>query len=341
MLISYALLIFALTFPVVAPPPQQASGLKLMSGWAALDGNRDSRLVNVKGPNDVVYRWYRLKTPEEISNSEKSGDRSPWPRNRQFDDAMELIPVKGRIRRVSYLKLQRVVRGHRYHLLRDHPQMVTTGIVYNQRIPLVGFWGRAAGFNPEVPAGSAGPAVLFDEVIEIKQVISGKMSTLKRQIRFLDHQEHAAYLPALTVYELTKEWAALQGSEDPRLLEVPPDLYHWFRIKLVVAQDYPTWPEDVNLDQVIQLRIEDGRIDGLSLLKLRRVAAPDEHSIHLISNAGYEDGRVSHFNDMAMRLDGFWARANKLNISDHVWKLFVVVPHAQVYSRGLRARWVK
>ena len=222
MLISYALLIFALTFPVVAPPPQQASGLKLMSGWAALDGNRDSRLVNVKGPNDVVYRWYRLKTPEEISNSEKSGDRSPWPRNRQFDDAMELIPVKGRIRRVSYLKLQRVVRGHRYHLLRDHPQMVTTGIVYNQRIPLVGFWGRAAGFNvsddleticncasrsplqPEVPAGSAGPAVLFDEVIEIKQARSGKMSTLKRQIRFLDHQEHAAYLPALTVYELTK-----------------------------------------------------------------------------------------------------------------------------------------
>ena len=108
-----------------------------------------------------------------------------------------------------------------------------------------------------------------------------------------------------------------------------------------MAQDYPTWPEDVNLDQVIQLRIEDGRIDGLSLLKLRRVAAPDEHSIHLISNAGYEDGRVSHFNDMAMRLDGFWARANKLNVSDHVWKLFVVVPHAQVYSRGLRARWVK
>ena len=133
----------------------------------------------------------------------------------------------------------------------------------------------------------------------------------------------------------------LQDNEDPRLLEISPNPYRWYRLKSVVDEGYPTWPEDAGLERVIQLRIENHRVSGLSLHQLRRVATADGRELHLVTNAGYEFVRTCHFNDMNMVLDGFWGRANKLNVSDDFWKPSVVVPHAQVFSRGLRARWAK
>ncbi|KAF8699737.1 hypothetical protein AX14_000910 [Amanita brunnescens Koide BX004] len=201
MLISYALLIFALTSSVVAPPPppppppQQASSSE-PGWWQILQNNADPRLLEVKGPDDVIYRWHRLKT---VVHRE---DYPAWPEDEGLDDVMEFIPADNRIESVSYLKLRRVTQDQHYHLQRDKGyDKLRTSHLNDPDIPLVGHWGRAGGFND-----AASPlAVPYDKVIEIKESRSGK--ELERKIHFLEREEitsHATFFPALMVYELTK-----------------------------------------------------------------------------------------------------------------------------------------
>ena len=203
MLISYyALLIFALTSSVVAPSSQQPSG----SAWQTLQGNTDPRLRDVEDPNGVVYRWYQLQE-----------DKPTWPKDAKLDRFMEFIPVDGRVERVACFKFQRITTPDqlKIHVCRTGYDLVRKNRVNDPLIALAGYWGRAKGLNvsdnlveaicsasrsslQNLPEGTVGPVVLFDEVIEIKK--TGFGTKLKREIRFLNKKSHAN--SALTVYDL-------------------------------------------------------------------------------------------------------------------------------------------
>ncbi|KAF8731574.1 hypothetical protein AX14_004683 [Amanita brunnescens Koide BX004] len=297
MLISYALLIFALTSAVLAPtpPPQQPLfGL----AWQTLQGND----LLEDGPDCPVHCWYRLKIAEP-------GVKPIWPDDANLDDFMCFDdPVS----RVTYLKLQRVEKNDQFHL-HTYKAMRKSG-VNDLDIPLDGYWGRGPPTN-DLNTSSDGKVrrvITFDEVAEIRT--NGR----ERQVRFLKY-EHVAespaeYYSALTVYELTKEWQVLQGNEDPRLLEAkyptdPPVLYPWYRLK---PGDKPVWPNDENLDQIMEFIPTNGRVERASRLRLRRATTRDQLKL-LLRRTGYDRVRGGHLNDPIMPLVGFWGRAKGFN----------------------------
>lgn len=130
MLISYALLIFALTSSVVA------------FEWQILQGNPDKRLPEAK-EGGRVYRWYRLK---ELKNGHEI--YPAWPEDRKLDHVIKFVGTNG-IESVSYYKLRRNVENH--DLLRN--EKTSYGLrrkgarLDDERIPLEGFWGRARGLD--------------------------------------------------------------------------------------------------------------------------------------------------------------------------------------------------
>jgi hypothetical protein len=159
----------------------------------------------------VLYPWYRLKP----------GDKPVWPNDENLDQIMEFIPTNGRVERASRLRLRRATTRDQLKLLlrRTGYDRVRGGHLNDPIMPLVGFWGRAKGFNvsddleticycascssiQNLPEGTVGPVVDFDKVMEIKDSRSGK--ELKREIRFLNHEEKKSrtFYSALTVYDL-------------------------------------------------------------------------------------------------------------------------------------------
>ncbi|KAF8731577.1 hypothetical protein AX14_004684 [Amanita brunnescens Koide BX004] len=305
----YALLLFALTSSVVAPPPPPQPELAFGLAWQKLQGND----LLEDGPGWPMHCWYRLKLVEPQV-------KPIWPNDANLDHFMCFDdPVS----RVTYLKLERVEKNGQFHL-HEYLKIRESG-VNDLSIPLEGYWGRGPPTDKlnAFSDGTVRPVITFDEAIEIRLIWNNKRQ-LEREVRFLRYEDVMVvdfYSAALTVYELTKGWQVLQDNEDPRLLEISPNPYRWYRLKSVVDEGYPTWPEDAGLERVIQLRIENHRVSGLSLHQLRRVATADGRELHLVTNAGYEFVRTCHFNDMNMVLDGFWGRANKLNpwIKGQIW----------------------
>ena len=132
MLVTYALLIFALTSSVVALPPHQPFG----TAWQTLQGHTDIRLFDVPYPEEpsLIYRWYRLKI----------GDVPTWPEDAVLEQVMQFAATDHRVSRVTYLKLKRAVEndGHEFHLQGGYEE-ISSGDVNDPKIPLEGYWGRA------------------------------------------------------------------------------------------------------------------------------------------------------------------------------------------------------
>ena len=134
-------------------------------------------------------------------------------------------------------------------------------------------------------------------------------------------------------------WQTLQGHTDIRLFDVPnpeePSLiYRWYRLKI---GDVPTWPEDAVLEQVMQFAATDHRVSRVTYLKLKRVVENDGHEFHL--QGGYEEISSGDVNDPKIPLEGFWGRADKLDVSnDFFWKPSVVEPRLQTLTTGKARR---
>lgn len=131
-------------------------------------------------------------------------------------------------------------------------------------------------------------------------------------------------------------WKLLRGNTDQRLLKkTGPNncVYRWYRLKRVnKPKDVPSWPQDKNLDQVMQFTPTNDGID-VAYLHLRR--DPDLRLLQRPTNY-FSLTKGPALERKIIRLVGFWGRASKLNVSDNFWKLSIVVPHAQVYSISLR-----
>ena len=117
----------------------------------------------------------------------------------------------------------------------------------------------------------------------------------------------------------------LEGKEDPRLREVadPDDssvVYRWYRLKRA-GVGKPTWPEDADLDRVIQFMSTDHNVERVLHLKLRRVTTPDQRKIYL-RRMGYDIVRRGRLNDRYIPLVGFWGRAKGFNVSDDLETIF-------------------
>jgi hypothetical protein len=147
MLISYALLIFALCSSVVAPSPpparrlqEEASGLR--PGWEVLEGNKDLRLINPDP--ELVYRWYKLKYMETKT------DYPTWSKNKNLDQAIQFINITdgGGVEQVSIFRLHRQLyqRINEYEYHQTRYAFKKTGRKprpLDDLINLKGFWGRA------------------------------------------------------------------------------------------------------------------------------------------------------------------------------------------------------
>ena len=356
MLISYALLIFALTASVAAlsPSPESAQPQQAFASkpvlWETLEGNTDQRLVKDKDPTDPqnrrVYRWYRLKIVNTLE------DYPTWPEDDKLDDVMRFPPTKHGIKIVSYLRLNRD---------RNHDRQ--SGTIYIARrkgafldhaiIPLVGYWGRASELNvsdlfletscasrsslQDLREGKVSPVVDYDEIMEITN-IGGK-----RCVRFLEDTEKSLHFfsPALTAYSIQHPWQTLEGNTYlPRLQEGPHPV-EWYRLKMVksISTDYPIWSRDRNLDDVMKFVPINGRIENVFYFTLPRVTQDQHH--YLLCNTEYSPQTNGPVNDWSIPLEGFWGRANGLAVSDNFWKPSVVVPHAQVYRLFLMVERTK
>ena len=183
-----------------------------------LQGNTDPRLLELRGPNGRLYRWYRLKEIKEPK------DTPTWPRDMDLERVMELksIRINGGIESIKSLKLRRDLKieddQHQLHLLASKysPQTDSSVSVNDPKIPLEGFWGRADVSDDfeticscasrsslqKLLESNVGPVVSVDEVMEIKR-FGGERS--ERQIRFLGDIAH--FSPALTVYQLIEDEA--------------------------------------------------------------------------------------------------------------------------------------
>jgi hypothetical protein len=129
-------------------------------------------------------------------------------------------------------------------------------------------------------------------------------------------------------------WKALQGNSHLRLLEVhdPANsswIYRWYRLKIFKPGLRPIWPDDADLDQVMQFTAIDSAVSRVTYLKLKRIEKNDQYELDL--HGGYLEIGNGNVNDPNIPLEGYWGRAYELNVSNDFWKPSVVVPHAQVY----------
>jgi hypothetical protein len=214
MLISYALIIFALAFAVVAPPPSGSPS----DTWLTLEGNEGNEgnkylasLVTVPETDPpVMYRWYRLKIVAP-------GEKPIWPRDCNLDHVMQFVSIENLVKKVIYTQLKRIKSGGQVVLTPglSFPQQKGQMGLNDWHVPLEGFWGRGHRFDVSddfwkpfvvVPHSSLQPStgavVEYDKVIEIQNFGSPRGGE-QRKIRFLDeHMKPHTFSAALTAYTL-------------------------------------------------------------------------------------------------------------------------------------------
>ena len=136
MLLSYSLLVFALTSSVTA------------QWWQSLLHNTDYRLTQAN------RYWYRVKSVKE----DGSGATFSWLLNRKYEDVIQFHPAEttSGISTVSFLELRRVVQLPNEYCLHVPPhgnpykELLSRQSLSSIHLRLGGFWGRSTELSVTV-----------------------------------------------------------------------------------------------------------------------------------------------------------------------------------------------